>query len=91
MRYFEHIPVQNIPTEHPVAVFNLIWRTLEKNNSPVRWGEVKPVEDGGDPVFSETTLPMPDKDTKEVYRGVFGFSSDGLSVDRIGVVVAPKS
>lgn len=49
------------------------------------------IEAGGGPLFSSTTLPMPDKDTKEIYRGVFGFSSDGQAVDRIGVVIAPKS
>lgn len=48
------------------------------------------IEAGEGPVFSATTLPIPTKEDKEIYRGVFGFSSDGEEVDRIGVVIAPK-
>lgn len=151
MSYFEHIDINEIPSEHPVAVFHDIWRSLEKEHSPVQWSGVRPVdaaaalpwllllepqddgryyyricgtgcealfgrphqgkffgedipesarqtryqefsqiEGGCEPMFSEATLPMPDKDTREIYRGVFGFSSDGKEIDRIGVVVAPK-
>ncbi|MEX0300506.1 MAG: hypothetical protein AB3N28_15640 [Kordiimonas sp.] len=48
------------------------------------------IETGGKPIFSATTLPIPERDYREVFRGVFGFSSDGESIDKIGVVIAPK-
>lgn len=151
MGYFEHIDAKDIPSDHPVSVFNSIWKELEQKGAPVAWNDVRPKEaaaalpwlllleprddgryyyricgtgcemlfgrphqgkffgedipesarqtryqefdrilSGSEPMFSEATLPMPDKDTKEIYRGVFGFSSDGGEIDKIGVVVAPK-
>lgn len=151
MRYFDHIDIGKIPTEHPVAVFNSLWTELELEHKPVPWNAVKPeaaataipwlllleprpdgryyyricgtgcemlfgrpheggffgedmpqdainkrleefdvVQSGGGPLLSETTLPMEGKENREIYRGVFGFTSDGETVDKIGVVVAPK-
>lgn len=151
MRYFDHIDIQKIPHEHPVAVFNNLFHTLEAEHRPVPWSAVKPeaaataipwllllepqqdgryyyricgtgcemlfgrphaggffgedipkaaidkrleefsvVQAGGGPLLSETTLPMEGKESREIYRGVFGFSSGGECVDKIGVVIAPK-
>lgn len=48
------------------------------------------IESGGGPLFSVTTIPIPEKDNKEIYRGVFGFASDVGKIDKIGVVLAPR-
>ncbi len=151
MRYFDHIEINKIPAEHPVAVFNELWQTLEAEACPVQWKAVKPeaaataipwllllepkpngrfyyricgtgcemlfgrpheggyfgedmpkaaidkrleefnrIQAGDGPLLSETTLPMAGKENREIYRGVFGFSSGGDVIDKIGVVVAPK-
>lgn len=151
MRYFDHIDIQKIPVEHPVAVFNTLWKTLEAEHRPVPWNAVKPeaaataipwllllepqtdgryyyricgtgcemlfgrpheggffgedipeealnkrheefgrIQAGCEPLLSETTLPMEGKENTEIYRGVFGFTSGGEKVNKIGVVIAPK-
>lgn len=151
MSYFNHIAIDQIPLEHPVAQFNAMWEKLATAEKPVRWSLVTPEEvapmlpwllllelqsDGryyyricgtrcetffglsyqgkyfgddlppeaveqrrqefeavvrnGNPIFSETTLPIPEKEDREIYRGVFGFSSDGQIIDKLSVIIAPK-
>ena len=56
-----------------------------------RLQEFATVRAGGGPLYSETPLPVPGRDFIEVYRGVFGLSTDGEWVDRILIVIAPVS
>lgn len=51
--------------------------------------EFSVVEEGNGPLFSMNTLPIADKQFKEVYRGVFGFQDDAGSLNKIIVVIAP--
>lgn len=54
-----------------------------------RLAEFRAVRDGRGPIYSFTPLPISDREFIEVYRGVFGFSSDGALVDRYLIVLAP--
>ncbi len=56
----------------------------------IRLKEFEQVEASGKPLFSEANLPISGKEFIEVYRGAFGFSHSGDSIDRILVVIAPK-
>lgn len=44
---------------------------------------------GKGPFYSKGKLPVIDRDYIEMRRAVYGFSSDGLNIDRIMAIVAP--
>ncbi|MCK0068628.1 hypothetical protein [Kordiimonas laminariae] len=54
-----------------------------------RLEEFRIIERGEGPLFSQNTLPIADKQFKEVYRGVFGFQDDDGLLNKIIVVIAP--
>src|SRR3546814_19446555 len=56
-----------------------------------RMAEGASSRDGRGAIYSFTPLPISDREFIEVYRGVFGFTSDGSSVDRYLVVLAPEN
>src|SRR3546814_17862830 len=56
-----------------------------------RLAEFAAIRDGRGPIYSFTPLPISDRAFITVYRGVFGFTSDGSSVDRYLVVLAPEN
>lgn len=56
-----------------------------------RMTEFAAVRAGRGPVFTFSPLPLRDRDFISVYSGVFGFSSDGRSVDRLLIVLAPEN
>lgn len=56
-----------------------------------RLAEFAAIREGRGPVYSFSPLPISDREFIEVYRGVFGFSSDGSLVDRYLVVLAPDN
>ena len=51
--------------------------------------EFQNIREGRWPLYSVTPLPIANREFIDIYRGVFGFSSDGTSVDRYLLVVAP--
>ena len=51
--------------------------------------EFQNIREGRGPLYSVTPLPIANREFIDIYRGVFGFSSDGTSVDRYLLVVAP--
>ena len=53
-----------------------------------RRAEIDDVMSGSGPLFSETDIPFPNRDYMRIFRGVFPFSTDGRTVDRIMVIVA---
>lgn len=54
-----------------------------------RLREFASIRAGAGPLYSTTPLPLPDREFVEVYRGVFGLSSDGAWIDRFLIVLAP--
>lgn len=56
-----------------------------------RLGEFAAIRAGRGPIYSYTPLPLADRAFIDVYRGVFGFSSDGEAVDRYLIVLAPEN
>ncbi len=56
-----------------------------------RLDEFRAIRDGQGPLYSFTPLPISDREFIDIYRGVFGFSVDGLGVDRFLVVLAPDN
>ena len=56
-----------------------------------RLAEFRAIRDGRGPIYSFTPLPISEREFIEVYRGVFGFSTDGILVDRYLVVLAPDN
>ncbi|MEQ8398955.1 hypothetical protein [Thalassobaculum sp.] len=58
-----------------------------------RRAEFQKIRNGHGPLYSRTPLPIANREFIDIYRGVFGFSSDDASgaaaVDRYLVVVAP--
>lgn len=54
-----------------------------------RLAEFAAIRAGRGPIYSYTPLPLADRDFIEVYRGVFGFRSEGEAVDRYLIVLAP--
>lgn len=54
-----------------------------------RLREFAEIRAGGGPLYSATPLPVPGRDFVEVYRGVFGLSTDGERIDRFLIVLAP--
>lgn len=56
-----------------------------------RLAEFAAVRQGRGPIYSFTPLPISDREFIQVYRGVFGFSSDGAGVDRYLIVLAPDN
>lgn len=55
-----------------------------------RLKELQNVSDGNGPLFSETVLPFKDRDYIHVYRGLFGFSTNGTVIDQFVIIIAPK-
>lgn len=53
-----------------------------------RRAEFDRVSKGSGPLFSQSELPIPGRESIRICRGVFPFSSDGQSVDRIMVILA---
>ena len=56
-----------------------------------RLAEFTAIREGRGPIYSFTPLPVSDREFIQVYRGVFGFSSDGAGVDRYLIVLAPDN
>lgn len=56
----------------------------------IRQKEFIRVEESGFPLFSANTLPIPDKEYREVYRGVFGFANKADQCNWLAVVIAPQ-
>lgn len=54
-----------------------------------RLREFAEIRAGSGPLYSATPLPVPGREFVEVYRGVFGLSTDGEWIDRFLVVLAP--
>ncbi len=54
-----------------------------------RQKEFQGVIDSRDALYSETQLPIPDRDFITVYRGVFPFFEEDGSLARIAVVISP--
>lgn len=155
---FREIPLSEIPSRHPVAVFHRFWSSAAKDAAVAPWsafdatdhpavlpwilllrreadastpeqeiwryavcgtgctelfgfsyqgkvfGEDLPPEAvaqrmtefqraraGGGPQFSHTRLPIPDRSFLPVFRGVFPFSGEDGSVDRLLVILAKDS
>ncbi len=62
--------------------------TLPPEIVDVRLQELTKVEAGEGPFFSESILTL-EKEIIDVYRGVFGFATDGENIDRYIAVIAP--
>jgi len=56
-----------------------------------RMVEFQRAKTGGGPQFSHTQLPIPDRSFLPVFRGVFPFSGEDGSVDRLLVILAKDS
>jgi len=56
----------------------------------VRLEEFQRVATSGLPLFSSNTLPIPNKETREVFRGVFGFANKEDQCNWMAVVIAPQ-
>lgn len=63
---------------------------LPKEAVEIRRREFHKVEENGQPLFSANTLPIPDKEYREVYRGVFGFANKSPVCNWLAVVIAPQ-
>jgi hypothetical protein len=63
---------------------------LPKDAYRKRLQEFAQVEKSETPLFSAATLPIKDKDHREVFRGVFGFARNSEAVDQLVVVIAPQ-
>lgn len=56
-----------------------------------RLAEFAAIRAGSGPIYSFTPLPLSDRAFIDVYRGVFGFTSEGSGVDRYLIVLAPQN
>lgn len=54
-----------------------------------RLAEFAAIRRGSGPLYSFTPLPVSEREFIDVFRGVFGFSTDGRGVDRYLIVLAP--
>ena len=67
----------------------LLGDSLPAEAYKTRLAEFGQVEETGQPLYSSTTLPIAEREHREVHRGVFGFTKSLQGIDTILVVVAP--
>ena len=66
----------------------LLGENLLPEATNIRLQEFERVLNSREPIFSQTPLPVPDREFITAYRGVFPVSSDGSAADQIFCVIA---
>ncbi len=62
---------------------------VEKSWAKSRYEDLLAVKSGAGPLYAKGNLPVKDRDHVKIFRGLYGFTSDGTEIDRLVVVVAP--
>lgn len=64
---------------------------VEKSWAKARYEDLLAVKSGAGPLYAKGNLPVKGRDHVKIFRGLYGFTSGGIEIDRLVVVVAPPS